>query len=134
MVPRRVTREHPDLDAVLINSGIQRGFDFSKPDTVDLAMFDTELVTNYTAPIYLTKAFTPFLKAQDKPTALMYTTSGLALAPLGRCPGYCASKAALHSFCITLRSHLKDTGVRVIEILPPAVQTELHDEAVQPGA
>jgi short-subunit dehydrogenase involved in D-alanine esterification of teichoic acids len=100
---------------------------------VDLGLFDTELVTNYTAPVHLTKAFLPSLIAQNKPTALMYTTSGLAVVPLGRCPGYCATKAALHHFLIPLRTHLKETNVRVIEIAPPAVQTELHDEAVQPG-
>lgn len=55
------------------------------------------------------------------------------MVPLGRCPNYCATKAALHHFCISLRAHLKDTSVRVIEIMPPAVQTELHDEKYQPG-
>jgi short-subunit dehydrogenase involved in D-alanine esterification of teichoic acids len=129
----RVSREHPDLDAVFVNSGIQRGFNFSKPESVDLGIFDEELITNYTAPIHLTKAILPFLMAQKQPTTLMYTTSGLAIAPLGRCPGYCATKAALHHFLLSLRNHLKETNVRVIEIAPPAVQTELHDETVQPG-
>lgn len=59
-------------------------------------------------------------------------TSGLALVPLPRCPTYCASKAALHSFAWSLRAQLQaaSSAVRVVEIMPPAVRTELH--ALQP--
>ena len=63
----------------------------------------------------------------------MYTTSGLALVPLPRCPNYCATKAALHHFILALRRQLEGSSVKVIELLPPAVQTELHDAKHQPG-
>lgn len=58
----------------------------------------------------------------------------MALVPMTRCPKYGASKAALHHFILTLRSQIKDApgDVRVFEILPPAVQTELHDPKHQP--
>jgi len=128
----RVTKEHPDLDCVFLNTGIQRGFNFSKPSTVSMSLLQSELATNYTLHIYLTHAFLPFLLKKQL-SSLVYTTSGLALVPLPRCPNYCASKAALHQFIISLRLHLKDTGVHVLEIIPPAAQTELHDEEVQPG-
>ena len=62
----------------------------------------------------------------------MYTTSGLALVPLPRCPNYCATKAALHQFILALRRQLEGSSVKVIELLPPAVQTELHDAKHQP--
>ncbi|KAG0137822.1 hypothetical protein HOY82DRAFT_546799 [Tuber indicum] len=127
----RVTKEHPDLDCVLLNSGIQRGFNFSKPSTVSMSLLQNELATNYTSHVYLTHAFLPFL-LKKRSTSLIYTSSGLALVPLPRCPNYCATKAALHQFIISLRLHLKDTGVHVLEIMPPSVQTELHDEEVQP--
>jgi short-subunit dehydrogenase involved in D-alanine esterification of teichoic acids len=125
---------HPDIDFVLLNSGIQRGFDFSKPSNVDLSILDEELLTNYTAPIHLTKALLPYLQKQEIPTCIAYTTSSLAIVPLPRCPDYCATKAALHSFIMCLREQLKHGPgkVKVIEILPPAVQTELHDEKHQP--
>ncbi|CAI6313843.1 unnamed protein product [Periconia digitata] len=131
---RSVTAKHPDVDAVIINSGIQRGFDFTKPETVDLSLFDLEFQTNYTAYIHLTRAFLPHLQKQDKETALVYTSSGLALVPLLRCPGYSATKAALHHFILALREQLKrgDSKVKIVEIYPPAVQTELHDEKHQP--
>ncbi|CUS15654.1 unnamed protein product [Tuber aestivum] len=127
----KVTKDHPDLDCVFLNSGIQRGFNFSKPSTVSMPLLQSELTTNYTSHIYLTHAFLPFL-LEKRSASLMYTTSGLALVPLPRCPNYCATKAALHQFIISLRLHLKGTGVRVLEIMPPSVQTELHDEEVQP--
>jgi len=63
----------------------------------------------------------------------MYTTSGLALVPLPRCPNYNATKAALHQFILSIRRQLQDTSVTVIELFPPAVQTELHDAKHQPS-
>jgi uncharacterized oxidoreductase len=48
--------------------------------------------------------------------------------PFATTPTYCATKAALHSWTVSLRRQLRDSGVEVIEIIPPAVQTEL-----QPG-
>ena len=136
-----VTTAHPDLDCVLINSGIQRGFDFSAPHTVDLSVVSDEFTTNYLAYLHLTNAFLPHLQslaskgASASPTALVFTTSGLALVPMARCPNYCASKAALHAYIMVLREQLRDSDagdVNVIELLPPAVQTELHDAKHQP--
>lgn len=129
-----VTSKHPDLDCVFLNSGIQRGFDFSKPETVDLDVLELEFRTNYLSYMHLTTAFIPFLQKQDKETSLVYTTSGLALLPLPRCPNHCASKAALHHMILVLRHQLASGpgNIKVIEIFPPAVQTELHDEKHQP--
>lgn len=91
-----VFKEHPDCDAVMLNSGIQRHLDFSKPDSVDLKVLSEELNTNYTSYLYLTHALLPYLQKQNNQTALIYTSSGLALVPLTRYPTYCATKAALH--------------------------------------
>jgi len=127
-----ITKMHEDLDCVFLNSGIQRGLDFSKPETVDMSSISTEFTTNYLSYLALTKAFLPFLLAKETESALIYTTSGLALVPLLRCPNYCASKAALHHLILCLRVQLDKSKVKVIEIFPPAVQTELHDETHQP--
>ncbi|KAI9728257.1 MAG: hypothetical protein M1834_007750 [Cirrosporium novae-zelandiae] len=110
-----VTCRFPDLDCVVLNSGIQRQFDFTKPGEVDLELMGTEMLTNYTAHVTLTNV-----------------TSNLALIPLPRCLNYCASKAALHQFILSLRQQLQKTNIKIIELLPPAVQTELHDEKHQP--
>ncbi|KAL3422786.1 hypothetical protein PVAG01_04533 [Phlyctema vagabunda] len=127
-----VTKSYPELDCVILNSGIQRPLDFTKPESIDLSNVNTELTTNYLSHLHLTKEFLPFLQLQSSPTALIYTTSGLALTPILRCGNYCASKAAMHHLILVMREQLKDTNVKVIELLPPAVQTELHDEDKQP--
>ena len=95
-------------------------------------VINQELTVNYLAPLAIAKAVLPFLKAKDSDTAIMFTTSGLALVPAVRCPNYSAAKAAMHHFALCLREQLKDTRVKVIEIIPPAVQTELHNKANQP--
>lgn len=82
----------------------------------------------------MTKAFLPHLQKQTRQTALVFTTSQLGLVPMLRCPGYGASKAAMHHFVLTLRTQVAagPGNVKVIEIYPPAVQTELHDTRHQP--
>ncbi|KAF2151860.1 NAD(P)-binding protein [Myriangium duriaei CBS 260.36] len=129
-----ITKDHPDLDCVFINSGIQRGLDFADPSSIDLSLVGKEFTTNYLSYVHLTVAFLPFFQKQDRQTSFIYTSSGLALVPLLRCSNYCASKAALHHWILCLREQLKNGpgNIKVIEVFPPAVQTELHDEKHQP--
>ncbi|CRK17213.1 hypothetical protein BN1723_002378 [Verticillium longisporum] len=101
-----------------------------------LAATTAELTTNYLAPLHTTLLFLPHLRAHaaaGRPAALYYVTSALALVPLPRCANYCASKAALRALAWQVRAQLRDEerqsgqdAVRVVEIVPPAVQTELH--------
>jgi short-subunit dehydrogenase involved in D-alanine esterification of teichoic acids len=91
----RVTKAHPSLDSVILNSGIQRPYDFTKPESINLENIDLEVTTNYTSYIHLLTAFLPHLQAQSH-SSLIFTTSGLALSPITRCPNYCVTKAALH--------------------------------------
>lgn len=97
-------------------------------------IFDQELITNYTSAVHLANAFTPHLLKKQSQTAIAFTTSQMALVPMMRCPNYGASKAALHHFILALRTQLQDGpgNVKVLEIYPPAVQTELHDPKHQP--
>ncbi|MCJ1290870.1 hypothetical protein MMC34_002412 [Xylographa carneopallida] len=127
-----ITSTYPDLDCVFMNSGIQRGLDFSKPESVDMSSIQTEFTTNYLSYLALTKGFLPFLMSKDGESSIIFTTSGLALVPMLRCANYCASKAALHHWILVLREQLKDSKVKIIELFPPAVQTELHDAKHQP--
>ena len=127
-----ITGTHPDVDCILLNSGIQRKSDFSDPESIDIDVLSLEFTTNYLSQLALTKAFLPFMQKKDRESALIYVTSGLALVPITRCSNYCASKAALHQFILCLREQLKESKVKVVELFPPAVQTELHDEKHQP--
>ncbi|KAF2663292.1 NAD(P)-binding protein [Microthyrium microscopicum] len=121
-----VTRDHPDLDCILYNSGTQEKLDFTKPETIDLAAIQQEINLNYVGIIAITKAFLPFFFKQKTDTTLMFTSSGLAMAPNLDTPTYCASKAAMHHFLMAIREQLRSTNVSVVELLPPLVGTELH--------
>ena len=129
-----VTRQHSDLDCVFLNAGIQRSINFAKPETMDFKTINEEFTTNYLSYLQLTTAFLPFLQSKQEGTGIIYTTSGLALVPFSRCPNYCASKAALHHVILCIRAQMKHGpgNVKIIELVPPAVQTELHDEKHQP--
>ncbi|KAI1052594.1 hypothetical protein LB507_009861 [Fusarium sp. FIESC RH6] len=125
-----VIRSDPDLDSVVLNSGIQRGFDFGNPESLDLSVLGDELTTNYTSAVYLTAAFIPHLKKNNG--HLIYVSATLGLIPsMVRTPNYNASKSALHTFVLNVRQQLKGQ-VKMVEVFPPAVQTELHDEKHQP--
>jgi short-subunit dehydrogenase involved in D-alanine esterification of teichoic acids len=99
---------------------------------MDLDLISTELTTNYTSYIHLLKYLLPHLLSSGSPTSLIFISSGLALIPVPRVAGYCASKAALHHLILCIREQLCDTSVKITEIVPPAVHTELHDEKNQP--
>ena len=107
----------------MLNAGIQRGLNFRDPASIDLDAVEAELTTNYLSYLHLVKAFLPSLLSKKDETAVVFVSSGLAIVPLVRCPNYCASKAALHHLAMAMREQLKDTLVKVIELLPPAVQS-----------
>lgn len=83
-----------------------------------------EIKINLEAPIHLSMLFIPQLLKQAKP-AIINVTSALAFVPLSIAPIYSATKAALHSFTLTLRQQLIDTPIAVLEIIPPSVNTDL---------
>jgi uncharacterized oxidoreductase len=117
-----ILAKHPALNAVIHMAGIMKLENLK--DGADLAAVDSIIATNISAPIHLTAALLPHLKAQPN-AAIMTVTSGLAFLPLASTPTYCATKAAIHSWTLSLRYQLKGTGIEVIELPPPYVQTEL---------
>ena len=117
----RVTRDHPALNILVNNAGMMRSEDLSS--TQSMADAEATIVTNLLGPMRLTNALIDHLKAQGD-AAIVNTTSGLAFVPLVATPTYCATKAALHSYTLSLREQLKG-AVEVIELAPPAVQTDL---------
>ncbi|KAL8839736.1 MAG: hypothetical protein Q9170_001607 [Blastenia crenularia] len=124
-----ITISYPDLDCVFLNAGVQGVYDFTKPDQIDLAAFHKEMDVNFTSFVNISMAFLPLLQSKHLPTSIIYTGSNLAIVPAWNMPAYSASKAALNCFTLCLRDQLANTGskVRVLEISPPPVQTELHD-------
>ena len=121
------TRNFSDLNILVNNAGIQRQIDFRK-GTKDLSAGKDEIETNFRAPVHLSGLFIPHLMKQ-KEAAIVNVSSGLAFIPLATVPVYCATKAAMHSFSLSLRHQLKETSIKVFEIIPPIVDTDLHKGA-----
>lgn len=118
-----VRSEFPEMDLLVNNAGIQHLFSFSG-GAEELARAEEEVATNLLAPIHLTSLFLPVLAGQPE-AAVVNVSSGLAFVPLARMPVYCATKAALHSLSLSMRHQLRGTAVRVFEIIPPIVTSEL---------
>jgi uncharacterized oxidoreductase len=114
--------EYPTLDMLVNNAGIQRRVDLAAEK--DASGTRAEIAINLEAPIHLCSLAIPHLRRRPS-AAIVNITSGLAFTPLARVPVYCATKAAFHSFTLSLRKQLEGTGIEVIEIVPPAVDTDL---------
>ncbi|KAL1962132.1 hypothetical protein VTN77DRAFT_536 [Rasamsonia byssochlamydoides] len=123
-----VIKTSPDIDCVFLNAGIQRPFDLTDAAKFNLDLFHEEISVNFSSLVFLTHAFLPFFLARkEESTSFIFTGSNLAIVPAATLPAYSASKAALNVFILCLREQLRNSTVRVIEISPPPVQTELHD-------
>ena len=119
----RLAKDHPDLSTVVHNAGIMQAEHLVTRQT-PLTVAESTITTNLLGPIRLTHALMPQLLAQ--PGARIITvTSGLAFVPLALTPTYSATKAAIHSWTQSLRFQLAETNIRVHEIAPPGVQTDL---------
>jgi uncharacterized oxidoreductase len=118
---RRLLAAHPGLNVLINNAGIMRfeALDRSR----DLADAEATITTNLLGPIRLTNALIDHL-VQQRDAVIVNVTSGLAFVPLIVTPTYNATKAAIHSYTVTLREALKGK-VEVIELAPPGVQTAL---------
>jgi uncharacterized oxidoreductase len=123
-VAARLVAERPDLNVLINNAGIML------PDTaagrIEDALMVATIATNLMGPIRMTSALIEHLKG--KPDAVVaYTSSVLGFVPLATTAVYSSTKAALHSYILSQRFMLRDTTVRVLEITPPWVRTELMD-------
>ncbi|NCD70109.1 SDR family oxidoreductase [Mucilaginibacter agri] len=121
-----INQNFPNLDVLINNAGRAVVHHLAdSPKAFDIA--SDEMLTNYLAIIRLTEKLLPVLRAQ-KEAAIVNVTSIVVFAPGASLPTYAASKAALHSYTRSLRYALKDTGVKVYELMPPLVDTELSAE------
>ena len=120
-----VTKNFKDLNILINNAGIQRAIDLK--EGIKGLEGENEIKINLEATIYLSTLFIPFLESK-KEAAIVNISSGLAITPLAAVPIYCATKAGVHTFTKCLRSQLSDTSIKVFEVLPPIVISELNME------
>lgn len=137
-----VGARHPEISTVISNAGVQRLLDFAddRPcDAAVLADLGTEVDANLKGVLYVARAFAPLLRrphaghpgqrparADSARPRLVHVSSGLAFVPLVAAPVYSATKAAVRAFTVALREQLRPTGVQVVELIPPVVDTNLH--------
>lgn len=123
-----IEENHSDLTVLVNNAGIQQWMDITAPDFYQRAK--DEITTNIEAPIHLTSLFVQ-LKSL---TTIMNVTSGLSFVPLTKAPIYSATKAFFHSFTLSARHLLKSKNIEVIEIIPPALNTDLGGKGLHDAA
>ncbi|KAL4960378.1 oxidoreductase, short-chain dehydrogenase/reductase family [Aspergillus stella-maris] len=125
----RVMKNNPDIDCIFLNAAIQNPYDLTDVEKFPLDRFHQEVKVNFTSLVSLTHAFLPYLLKRPEPSSFIFTGTHLAIIPAATLPAYSASKAALNVFVLCLREQLRvqKANVKVTEISPPVVQTELHD-------
>jgi uncharacterized oxidoreductase len=128
----KAAAEFPSINILINNAGIMRAEKLLAPQA-DLADAEAIVTTNLLGPIRLTAALLPQIQKQSR-AAIINVSSGLAFLPLALTPTYCATKAGLHSYTLSLRYQLRNTGVEVLELIPPYVQTDLMNGAEDPRA
>ncbi|HEY3466134.1 MAG TPA: SDR family NAD(P)-dependent oxidoreductase [Amycolatopsis sp.] len=120
---KEVIARYPELNVLVTMAGIMRVEDWHQPETF-LESAEDVVTTNVLGPIRLIGAFVEHLRTRPDAT-IVTVSSGLAFTPLKVTPSYNASKAAIHMLSESLRLQLADTSVRVVELVPPSVQTDL---------
>ena len=113
----------PTLNVLINNAGMMQQLDLTS-EAYSPGKASQEMNTNFLAPVDLTQRLLPLLQKQAQAT-IINISSGLAYVPMASSPVYCASKAALHSYTQSLREQLKGSSIRVVEILPPTVDTAM---------
>lgn len=126
----RVKADFPKLDVLMNNAGIMLSKNLKGP-AADLTGLTVEMDVNVGGVIRMTSAFIDLLTA-NKGTVIN-VSSALAFVPLPAAPIYCATKAAIHSYTQSLRFQLEETGVEVIEVMPPGVKTDMTTELAEGG-
>jgi uncharacterized oxidoreductase len=115
--------QYPAINVLVNNAGMQREVNLLAGEA-EYLNGDNEVAINLEACFHLTALFAPdFLKQPE--AAIVNVSSGLGFVPLTIAPVYSATKAGLHSFSISLREQCKGTSIKVFEIIPPIVDTDL---------
>ncbi len=117
-----ILEQFPALDTLINNAGIMRVQKFNQDQ--EMQDITREIEVCFAGPVRMVQQFMPHLKTR-KDALLINVSSGAALIPFPISPVYSAAKAALHSFTESLRVQMKFTGVTVIELIPPGVETPL---------
>lgn len=123
-----ISENHSDLNVLVNNAGLQQWMTITDADFYQRAK--EEITTNIEAPLHLTALFSNLASLNT----IINVTSGLAFVQLTKVPVYCATKAFFHSFTISSQHLLKAKGIEVIEMIPPALNTDLGGKGLHDAA
>ena len=123
---KNVTTQFPQLNILINNAGEMRKIDL-QDESIDLDNIVREININLSGPIRMVQQFLPHLKTKSN-AAIVNVTSGLALVPFPLAPVYGATKSGLRSYTKSLRVQLKNTGIKVFELIAPGSNTPLNDK------
>lgn len=121
-----VTEQFPDLNIIINNAGLMRLIDL-QDSSPDLENINREIATNLSGTISMVHQFLPHLLTK-KSAAIVNVSSGIALMSYSAAPVYSASKAGVRAYTQALRLQLEDTNVKVFEMIPPGVNTNLQND------
>jgi len=122
----KVTHQFPGLNILINNAGEMRKINLHDTSN-DLNNITREIEINLSGPIRMVQRFLPFLISK-KSAAILNVTSGLALIPFPIAPIYGATKSGLRSYTKSLRVQLKNTNIKVFELVAPGANTPLNDK------
>ncbi len=123
---RVVTEQFPDLNIIINNAGLMRMIDL-QDDSLGLENITNEINTNLSGTIQMVHQFLPHLLTK-KSAAIVNVSSGIALMSYSAAPIYSATKAGVRAYTQALRLQLEDTNVKVFEMIPPGVKTNLQND------
>jgi short-subunit dehydrogenase involved in D-alanine esterification of teichoic acids len=126
-----ILKEHPEVDCLINNAGVQRPLDV---DDLDLEKADNEININIRGPVHLATHILPHLKTK-KAAVIVNVSSVLGLLPTSIInPIYNGTKSFVHSWSTNQRTVLSQTAphIKIVEIVPPSVGTDLHRERENP--
>ncbi|MCJ1397558.1 hypothetical protein MMC11_000752 [Xylographa trunciseda] len=126
----RLTKEHPEVDCLINNAGVQRPLDINE---FSLEKADQEIDINIRGPMHLAIRLLPHFKNKEQGAVIMNVSSVLGFIPISVInPVYNGTKAWVHFWSMNMRTQLKETKVKIVEIVPPTVSTDLHRERADP--
>ena len=120
-----IAKQFPELNVLINNAGIMRKMNLHDT-SMDLENINEEIAINLSGPVRMVNQFLLILKSQPE-AAIMNVSSGLAFVPFPISPVYSATKVGVHFYTQTLRIQLKNTNVKVFELLPPLTNTDLQN-------
>src|SRR6185437_6094506 len=123
MLVQEIQKNHDELNFLINNAGLMKFWNIQR-DTTSINQQKAEILTNIFGTFQLTQSLVSHLLKKDH-SAILNISSALAFVPMAAAPVYNATKAAIHSYSISIRQQLRHSSIKVFEVLPAGVKTQM---------